>query len=139
MVGDAQDPAAGATGPLVTVPPDEELEEEEEEDEAPDDVEVDEEPAGVDADEGAVGSSNWVLFENWQPASSTAAAVVTAQTQRFLIMSRLHFCMRAHSCGGRGSFKTPEDQGKTADAMITVQESCQGSRDAYADMDPQHQ
>ena len=103
MVGDAQDPAAGATGPPVTVPPDEEpAEADEEDDEPPDGAAFDEEPAGEDADEGAVGNSKLVLLENWQPASSTAAAVMTADPQIFFIMSRLRFCMRAHSYGTRG-------------------------------------
>ena len=61
MVGDAQDPAAAATGPPVTVVPDDEDDEDEEE---PDDVELGAEPANEDAEEGAVGSSSSVLFEN---------------------------------------------------------------------------
>ena len=137
-MGDAQDPAAGATGPPVTGPPDGEPDvapEEDEDADPPDDVEFDAEPAGVDADEGAVGSSNWVLFENWQPASSTAAAVVTAQTQIFFIMSVYTFVC-AHTVLVHAVSSNPGRSGKTTDATATVQESCQGSRDAYADMDP---
>jgi hypothetical protein len=126
MVGDAQDPAAGATGPPVTVPPDVDPEEEVEDDEAPDDVGFDEDPAGEDADEGAVGSSKLVLFENWQPASSTAANVVAAQTQIFLIMSVYTFVC-AHTVLARAVNSNPGKSGKTADAMVTVQEGCQGT------------
>jgi len=127
MVGDAHDPAAGATGPPVTVPGEVEPEEEEDEDEAPDEVELDEDPAGEDADEGAVGSSKLVLFENWQPASSTAATVVAAQTQIFFIMSVYTFVC-AHTVLVRAVKSNPGRSGKTADAMITVQEGCQGWR-----------
>ena len=125
MVGDAQDPAAGATGPPATVPLDVEAEEEEDEDEAPDDVGLDEEPAGEDPDEGAVGSSKLVLFENWQPASSTAATVVAAQTQILFIMSVYTFVC-AHTVLVRAVNSNPGRSGKTTDATATVQEGGQG-------------
>jgi hypothetical protein len=112
-----------------------EAEEEEEDDEAPDDVGLDEEPAGEDPDEGAVGNSKLVLFENWQPASSTAATVVAAQAQIFFIMSVYTFVC-AHTVLVRAVNSHPGRSGKTTDATASVQESCQGSRDAYADMDP---
>ena len=81
MVGEAHDPAAGATGPPVTTVPDEDAEDEgvEEPEE-----EVDDEPARED--EGAVGSSTLDLFENSQPPSSTEAASKRVTDQMFLCM-----------------------------------------------------
>ena len=83
MVGDAHDPAAGATGPPVTTAPDED--DEDVEDEGVDEPEeLDEEPARED--EGAVGNSTLDLFENSQPASSTEAASERVRARIFLCM-----------------------------------------------------
>ena len=81
MVGEFHVPAAAAAAACVTVLADE-----------LDEVELLDEFA-----EGAVGRSRLLLFENWHPVSRMDAAIVTVNAQIFLIMSRLHFCMRAHS------------------------------------------
>ena len=83
MVGDAHDPAAGATGPPVTTAPEEDVDDVEDvEDEVVE--EPDEEPASED--EGAVGNSTLDLFENSQPVSSTEAASERVRARILLCM-----------------------------------------------------
>jgi hypothetical protein len=63
---EAQEPAAGDTGPPATTTFDAGADEldDEEEDEEEDEAEFDEEPTDEDAEEGDVGSSRLVLLEN---------------------------------------------------------------------------
>ena len=61
---DAQDPAAGDTGPPATTTGDEAGEEAVDEDDGMLAAALDEDPVGADAEDGDVGSSRLVLFEN---------------------------------------------------------------------------
>jgi hypothetical protein len=82
MVGDVHVPAAGGAPAVAAAAPDV--------DALPDEL-AEDELVGELTDEGAVGRSRLLLFENWQPVSTTDAARVAANAQIFLVISRYVF------------------------------------------------
>jgi hypothetical protein len=122
-VADAHVPVTGGVAVVAAADPDVEAEDEE----APLDEADEAEPAGWLTDEGAVGRSRLVLFENWQPVRSTDAARATVNARVLFVMTCYAF-VRAHTIVSVRLNETLEKFRETEKLRKTVQKAGQDLR-----------